>query len=331
MSLRDYVDALSSFAVRNLHHSLPLDMLSLYHFIAGKSTIINTCLFGKPGVFFVEVSGGASHKEILVDTLKHVAGYYINFLDPCSAAMRVIKCHMTIFGQPPTVVLRVRERDTNENHAKLGSAARALAETGLRVVIDSSDNSLQAVATTQKRQKAIHVDDMPRNILEAIPELQKLFKALKDAEQADLVWAVLGGNPADYILLMSDWRDVHYTDVVQVAETYMDVQLCQAVSAVQEAKQANPSVQKLFELFRDKDQVPTKTLIQLRLRKSSPDKVLRVRRVGKIEFLVPATPAMALVLRYGEGDDPPSFDKLREVLGLGTPKLASHQQPQELQ
>jgi hypothetical protein len=46
---------------------------------------------------------------------------------------------------------------------------------------------------------------MDRAVLEQIPELEALHLALKEADMADLVWGVLGGNPAHYLNLNGRW------------------------------------------------------------------------------------------------------------------------------
>ena len=46
---------------------------------------------------------------------------------------------------------------------------------------------------------------MDRAVLEKIPELQVLHRALKDAGMADLVSSVLGGNPAHCLNLNGRW------------------------------------------------------------------------------------------------------------------------------
>ncbi len=58
----------------------------------------------------------------------------------------MIRWHTNIFRTPLTVVLRVRKRRVNKDHADVGSAVRVLVEHGLRVVIDSSDDSLPSLA-----------------------------------------------------------------------------------------------------------------------------------------------------------------------------------------
>jgi hypothetical protein len=46
---------------------------------------------------------------------------------------------------------------------------------------------------------------MDRAVLEKIPELEVLHLALKEAGVSDLVFSILGGNPAHYLNLNGRW------------------------------------------------------------------------------------------------------------------------------
>jgi hypothetical protein len=285
-------------------------------------------------VIFIDVAAGTPHKEIVLETLQEITRINLTMVKPYASALRVAKWHKWIFRQPPIVVLRALERPAGRDSADLGSAARALLRHGLCVVVDSSDNSLQAVATTTERQEVLQVEYMPRDILEAVPELEKLLGALKEAGLADLVWAVLGGNPASYRLLNGSCKAARYADVTPVAEAFMELKLRQAVHAIRAAKIANPAVQLLFELFKNSSegyQVPAATLEEHKVTQPSPDKVLRLKGAKDDEVLVPASPAVGLVLRHGQGGKAPSFAKLREMFAEHSTAASDDKQQKELQ
>jgi hypothetical protein len=63
--------------------------------------------------------------------------------------------------------------------------------------------------------------------------------------------------------------------------------------------------------------VPLSDLVEMRLVLPSPDMVLRKVVLGRRTLLVPATPAMALVLRHGLEAAPAMDDLKRMAAGAG--------------
>jgi hypothetical protein len=158
---------------------------------------------------------------------------------------------------------------------------------------------------------------MERDVLESIPKIQDLLEALKTAGVADLVWGVMGGNPASYHELKADWLLAGRKDVVEVAESFVTDELRMATDTLNAAKALNRSlIGPVYGQFKILDELPAS--IREKHVLPTPDKVLRlVAKKGQpMGHLVPTTPAMALVLRYGEGGDPPSLDVVREALGM---------------
>ena len=157
---------------------------------------------------------------------------------------------------------------------------------------------------------------MERGVLESIPEFKDLLAALKTAEVADLVWAVLGGNPARYDGLNSDWLEAGRDNVVKVAESFIRDELRSATDTFNVVKASNSHlVGPVYDQFKTMDELPA----SIRGKHVLPafDKVLRlVATKGQTKGkLVPSTPAIALVMRYSVGDDPPSLDDVRKALG----------------
>jgi hypothetical protein len=157
---------------------------------------------------------------------------------------------------------------------------------------------------------------MEREVLESIPKFQELLTALKMAGVADLVWGVLGGNPASYELLKTDWEEVGsplgVEDVVEVTEDFVKEKLRVATAKFSDATETFPSLIPVYEQFKTVDTVPASAV-----KKLHTDKVLRlVAKKGQAKgLLVPSSPAMALVMRYGENGDPPSLEVVRKALG----------------
>ena len=52
-------------------------------------------------------------------------------------------------------------------------------------------------STATMREDILEVEPMPRELLEELPELPLLHKALKGANWAHAVWMCVGGTPAD--------------------------------------------------------------------------------------------------------------------------------------
>jgi hypothetical protein len=71
----------------------------------------------------------------------------------------------------------------------------------------------------------------------------------------------------------------------------------------------------VYDQFKTVDELPASILEAHVL--PLPDKVLRlVTKKGQMKgVLVPSSPAMALVMRYSVGGDPPSLEVLRKALG----------------
>lgn len=200
--------------------------------------LVDTALEDVPGVLSFFVCPGATLNQIVTDVLHTVSRWELHLLqsDVRRCAARVIWWHTLFFRVRPTVVLRVLECADDEKQPEVGSAARVLCERGLRVVVDCLDTSLPCVATTRQRQLLLHVEPMEEAALKKVPELQDLLAALSSTGNAGVVWAVLGGVPASYRLLRSDWtmagspRDA--AAVTEVVDRYLKCQLNDAASTL---------------------------------------------------------------------------------------------------
>jgi hypothetical protein len=264
----------------------------------------------------VMVGAGDSAHDIVAATWRAIARSNLSAAyDHASSARRVLFFHKLIFRAPATVVLRAVERQNGDNYAQISGACRAIVATGsVRVVVDASHNSLDESARLTKRERVMQVEPMPRRLTVALTGLEDLHTALAAAGLADVVWAVLGGYPADYRGLLRVWRESDYSaDIAPIVEAFLRAQLLAAIQVRIKTLAASPSLHPLFERFTSADAVPEAELLEMALVRPSPDKVLRC--VGNHDkwMLVPATPAMALVLRHKLTTAPP-LDTLKTMV-----------------
>ena len=261
--------------------------------------------------------------------VRAVAGFYHSMWDPYSVALRVAKWHTRIFGQPPTVVIRVYERSLKDPSIDVAGLARLLMDHGLRVVVDCSDNTLRPTHHASAFPVVLDVEEMPRAVLESMPELQRLLRALREAGLADLVWTVLGGSPASYRLLNTSWKCAKYGDVTPVAEDHMHRLLCIASHNMIDATVNNKLAGELFARFKNETEVSSRAIEEFGTTHATPDKVLRLRRKAgsQDEVLVPLSPKAGLFLRYGTGCKSPSLDDLRQVIAAQATATDSSEEP----
>jgi len=156
------------------------------------------------------------------------------------------------------------------------------------------------------RELVVQVEPMPRALVERLLGMEALHAALTAAGVADVAWAVLGGHPAAYEGLASFWKRSGYSEeVAPIVEAFVQAQLVAAISQRDESLAADKRLKPLYERFTTIAAVSAGELAMLELVRPSPDKVLRALvRDGK-SVLVPASPAMALVLRHNLTEAPP--------------------------
>jgi hypothetical protein len=79
------------------------------------------------------------------------------------------------------LVLNVKEWELNEPYAKISDEARTLAyDYKLRMIVDGSDNMLHDSLFATLRGEIISVDEMTKEVLEDIPELQYFIKKMRN-------------------------------------------------------------------------------------------------------------------------------------------------------
>ena len=250
----------------------------------------------------------------MTDAFLAVTNSTQRFLHPGPGAKRVMRFHRFLFRVPPTIVLQAAERDPGEGYAAISSACRALVGAGFRVIVDASHNSLSDTARDTKREIMLVVEPMSREVLEGLTgDLGVLIAALRAAGLDGVVWAVVGGNPADYGGILQLWKIAKFSDITAVVESFVPKQLNKAIKARDAALKSDRRLAEIYGWFASTGSVPLAAVDKLDAVRPSPDKVLREVELGDEQVLVPATPAMAVVLRLNL-EKAPSLDALKAML-----------------
>ena len=282
--------------------------------------MVDTALQYTVGVVYVGVTAGTSEEKILKDAFMAITRSKFIFMDNSASARRVLWWHHFFFRQPVTVVLQASERKSTQQFADLDSSARKLTHVyGARVIIDASNNSLRSEADATKREEFLKLEPMQRELLEQLPDLQLLLEALKKSDLDDIVWMCVGGNPADYKNLRNKWI-CQPDDIELVVALFVQGLISKALKNINTALTSNERLQALYDKFRENSEVPSAILKDMKLVRSSPDKVLRAVMIldshgshGSSKLiLIPADAATALVLRTGISEIP-SIDELKTL------------------
>ncbi|CAE8706932.1 unnamed protein product [Polarella glacialis] len=169
---------------------------------------------------------------------------------------------------------------------------------GLTVIIDASPNSVPPDLLSSRRQKVITVDNMPDALI--ISEFPDLLESMEAIQLRRVVLAVVRGVPATAVSLIADVQSASNPEQMEVVvykfvkeELYIAIQECTDVVRHQ------PKMQEIFDQFRGSSEVDYDILGTCGVEPQSPDKILRVVNQEGKAVLVPATPAMKIVLHHG--------------------------------
>lgn len=218
--------------------------------------------------------------------------------DLSASARRVLAFH-NLFFSPPIVVLRVPERQKNEAYASTPSAVRSLADDyGLKVIVDGSPNSLPEELLRTLREEILNIEPMKRELLESIFEFECLIKFLYDHQLADGVWAVLGGSPAEYVKLRNVYRRNIKFEANVIVEAIKDHITSVLITADDTLTDSSSNTKKIIRFFRLNGvlRILKNSLESKKLIFDSPNQVLEDVHFGGVLFLVPATPAIGLMI-----------------------------------
>jgi hypothetical protein len=203
-------------------------------------------------------------------------------------------------------VIKVPERAESEEYADVTAACRELAdEYGLRVVVEGDHNSIPPNLLTTKRERLMEVEPMSRDVLENISSFSGLIKFLKENGLADGVWDVLGGSPADYNQLDSVYEQASPSppNVINAVKRFVFDNLSDALT--KQILKSSPNTKLIINQFRTKgvSRIPVAELKALGLVVDNPNKVFRVVRQDKGVYVIPATPAVGLIITKGIKND----------------------------
>lgn len=221
---------------------------------------------------------------------------------------------------PVTIVLNLLECRPNNPQAELDPAIRDLLERNFCVVVDSAENSLPKQDLAMLRHIPLHVPPMSRECLQCLPQLQRMLQALREAGEAELAWAVIGGMPCLYAQLDRRWELSGGGDIRLVVKMFLQTVLNSANDDRRETAIDDKRLAKIYLQLRKVDSLPKEVLDNEAINLPAPHKVLRVIQLADgTERIVPATSAMLWVLKLGpESGPPPSLDKVCASLASET-------------
>ena len=291
----------------------------------GKSRIIHSALAGHAslGVVHVPVQPSATGSQIRADTLEAITRDRFSWVSETDGARSVMWWHRLVFRAPVTVVLQAAARSQHtEPYAPVNRVARELTdEFGVRVIIDAGQNSLPHSTDASRREFVLEVESVPRALVEQVPELESLHKALKEADLADVVWACVGGNLDDYMRLLGAWQHRSCEDIELVAAAFVQRLLGNALDNVNQEVCLDEQTRSVLADIHLHGEMTLSAFRRMEFARPLPYKVLRVARrrtpagsQGSGQFvIVPADAATSFVLRHAIGGTP-SMEKLKAML-----------------
>ena len=272
----------------------------------GKSCLIDTCLMGKKGILRVTVAPNSSQEFILNNCFHEIiGGPSFNITPQKPNVGRVLFFYHLVFRTYPTIVMSTSERPPDTKPAEVTGAIRELAGMGVKVLLDSSPNSLPPDAKTTERQDIMYIGPMSHEQIRSLPQLKQLFEILDQAGLSSLVLDMLGGIPAKFARLARALTLGLYHDPHVVVDNFLCTLVNDVLRECQLMSTREPKFREIFALFKDKDVADMKVLEDKSLELPSPCKVL-ISRVqddgGKKARLVPSTPIAAFVFHHGGTD-----------------------------
>jgi hypothetical protein len=281
----------------------------------GKSCVVETATRYTCGVVRVSVNPGASSDEIVKKSLMEVVNCRIPFADYYyyHSARRVLFWYGLIAKAPPILVLCVAERIENGKFAQIPSAARELANLGLRVLIEGSTNSVPIEALNTIRDVVLELDPMPEQVIAGISEYHQLLEELKSNGLYDVVWSVIGGVPAHFKRLNKKWKNNGHKHIEKIVDDYVGDLLGKSISKVNVTLAKYLHLESILNRFEENSHVPLTVLREEKTERPSPDKILRTVMRNKEVFLVPIDSSMAFVLQT-QLRQTPSLKELKEIV-----------------
>ena len=280
----------------------------------GKTCLIETATSTIPGVIIVEAMPGNDADTIIKKSLQQLTR--IEIWSPFNSARRVIFWHRCFTGRSPVIVINATERGVGQQYAGLTSAVRTLVDKyNLRVVVDGSPNSLDETLLQTKREIVFDIKPMMKDMIWQLEQFQELFEYVKKADLDSVVFAVLGGNPADYEELWENTKTRLQIgqDPRQIIGDYLRDQIYAAANLVRKAKDNIADMKKIITLFdKSKESIICNTLTEKDLKRPTPDKIFREVEQQGVAVLIPASNAIGIVLQYNLKKKP-TLNELEEM------------------
>ena len=135
------------------------------------------------------------------------------------------------------------------------------------------------------------------------------------ADLDSVVFAVLGGNPADYKNLWKNTKTRLQTgqDPRQIIGDYLRDEISAAITLIDEVKNKVTVMEEIIQLFdKDKKWIPFRSLNEKKLERPTPDKIFRKVKQQGVAVLIPASNAIGIVLQYGLTEEP-TLNELEEM------------------
>ena len=272
----------------------------------GKSCLIEFALKDTKGVVQVKIPSGTKEENVFEKGTAAIAGassdFFVGSLASSSRAKWTIYWHRLFFDVAPTLVLSVSEvpeGSVNKEPAELTGAVRALTEMGLRVVVDSSPNSLPKGILSTKREDVIHVEDMTSEQIRSMPEVANLFDRL-DAHPGlfDVVYDLLGGNPLRFVELSEKLSLRNADPDVRTAVEALCVERLGDVEHLYNSLVENePKWDDIFSLLKTNKALSRSVLKANGVKLPNPSKLLQSKGdVEKGDMVIPKTPMAAFFL-----------------------------------
>jgi len=150
---------------------------------------------------------------------------------------------------------------------------------------------------------------MTKDMIWGLPQLQEFLSIVNKADNlADIVWAVLGGIPADYEKLWRKFERLRPSkdsvDAKQLIGELLCDEISSAIKIVGDAKNKS-NMTEIIDLF-DKgiNGIISEQLTAKKLIRSTPDKVFHEIEKDKVFMLVPASNAIGIVLHHDLSKEP---------------------------
>lgn len=285
----------------------------------GKTCLLSTAVSHTAGVVEFKVHAGHSAEKIELDVMRAITNLSNTFQRPEASLRRVVFWHrLFTLGKSPIVIMNLVEH--NQSYAEVSNVARSLAATyKLRVVLDTSPNSLEDRALRSDRCMRLEVEPMTKEQMETIAEYEGLRNWLKEAGLYHVAVELLGGNPAKWKYFLSKCKTCLSASASKRREILSD-QLLDLLGETRSDMDAaglngDPHLDEIADLyFQNKQHLTTSTLKKEGLTRPSLDKVFRHRKTREGEIIEPITPLVYYVLKYARTKPITTIEDLKGIV-----------------